>query len=137
VLILVNDIFPSPAPIIPPANWAISCRTNEFIAEFLAQLRGARAPRVLVAAPRRNNLFLLLYLVALNAPWSEKFAMARAPSPARGVRALPGIRDACLSRVSSLKFHRAIFQGMSRHLNVVKRHGVIGELLISFVTFTG
>ena len=40
---------------------------------------GAHAPRVLIAAPRRN------------ASEGEKFAMARAPSPAREARALSRI----------------------------------------------
>ena len=44
---------------------------------------GAHAPRVLVAAPRRNDLSdCRSYL-------KKKFAMARAPSPAREARALP------------------------------------------------
>ena len=35
------------------------------------------------------------------------------------------------------KFHRPIFQRATRHLNVVERNGVIGELLVFFVPFAG
>jgi len=50
----------------------------EFSSLCLFRLWGAHAPRVLIAAPRRNALE------------TEKFAMARAPSPAREARALSG-----------------------------------------------
>ena len=46
---------------------------------------GAHAPRVLVAAPSRNSfLDCRSYL-------KRKFAVARAPSPAREARALPNL----------------------------------------------
>jgi hypothetical protein len=34
-----------------------------------------------------------------------------------------------------MKFDRAILQRVPRHLQVVKRHGVIGKFLIRFVSF--
>src|ERR1700732_2204516 len=37
---------------------------------------------------------------------------------------------------SRFKLHWVIFERTPRHLNVVKRHGVIRELLVSFVAFT-
>jgi hypothetical protein len=45
---------------------------------------------VLVSASRRNNLLKDLQL-AMNFTRSEKFAMAKTPSPARGTPALPRI----------------------------------------------
>jgi hypothetical protein len=49
---------------------------------------GARASRVLVAASRRNRLSLRFQRVG-DFALSEKFAMARTPSPARETHALP------------------------------------------------
>jgi hypothetical protein len=49
---------------------------------------GAHASRVLVAAFRRNRLSLGFQPAGAFA-LSEKFAMARTPSPARETRALP------------------------------------------------
>ncbi len=48
-----------------------------------ASFWGAHAPRVLIAAPRRNRLQAHSPLRGI------KFAMARAPLPAREARALP------------------------------------------------
>ena len=47
------------------------------MSELAADLRGAHAPRVLIAAPSPQY------------PFAEKFAIARAQSPAREARTLP------------------------------------------------
>ena len=41
------------------------------------------------------------------------------------------------SEIIILKLHRMIFHRAARDLDVVERHGVIGELLIIFVAFAG
>jgi hypothetical protein len=62
--------------------------TNVFVFAPISPDWGALASRVLVAASRRNRLSLCFPRVG-DFALSEKFAMARTPSPARETQALP------------------------------------------------
>jgi hypothetical protein len=71
---------------------------NIFLAREICALGSARALACRLRRPRRNPSFIVDFV------GQEKFAMARAPSPAREARALPGTnsRARSLSSVRDL-----------------------------------